>query len=131
MSKEEQGKRFLERLDTPEKHWKFSEADLQERSFWPQYQDAFEEMLDATSTRAAPWWVIPADNKWITRALVSAIITDAIRGLGLEPPQLDAERTKRLDAARRQLEAEMPKRARQSKGDDAAGDRRRQSAGKG
>jgi PPK2 family polyphosphate:nucleotide phosphotransferase len=108
VSKEEQGKRFLERLDTPEKHWKFSEADLHERKFWGQYQDAFEEMLGATSTKWAPWWAIPADNKWVTRALVSAIITNEIRSLGLQPPPLDDARKKRLADARRQLVAEMP-----------------------
>jgi PPK2 family polyphosphate:nucleotide phosphotransferase len=108
VSKEEQGKRFLERLDTPDKHWKFSEADLHERTFWKQYQQAFEEMLGATSTRSAPWWVVPADNKWVTRALVSAIITNEIRALGLQPPPLDAERKRRLAEARRQLVAQMP-----------------------
>jgi PPK2 family polyphosphate:nucleotide phosphotransferase len=108
VSKEEQGKRFLERLDTPEKHWKFSEADLHERKFWDEYQRAFEEMLAGTSTKAAPWWVIPADNKWVTRALVSSIITNEIRSLGLQPPPLDDERKQRLAEARRLLVADMP-----------------------
>ena len=108
VSKKEQAQRFLERLDTPEKHWKFSEADLHERKYWDKYQNAFEEMLGATSTKAAPWWVIPADNKWVTRALVSSIVASEIRDLGLKPPALDEERKKRLADARRQLLTEMP-----------------------
>ena len=108
VSKEEQAKRFLERLDTPEKHWKFSEADLHERKYWDKYQEAFEEMLGATSTKAAPWWVVPADNKWVTRAVVSSIIANEIRSLGLQPPMLDEEGKKRLAEARRQLLADMP-----------------------
>ena len=108
VSKEEQAKRFLERLDTPEKHWKFSEADLHERKYWDKYQEAFEEMLEGTSTKAAPWWVIPADNKWVTRAVVSSIIANEIRSLGLQPPMLDEEGKKRLAEARRQLLADMP-----------------------
>jgi PPK2 family polyphosphate:nucleotide phosphotransferase len=103
VSKKEQGQRFLERLETPEKHWKFSFGDLEERKYWSDYRDAFENMLQHTSTRWAPWWVIPADHKWVTRALVSAIIARSIDGLGVTFPSVSAEQKKHLEAARRQL----------------------------
>ena len=105
VSKKEQGKRFLERLDRPEKNWKFSFGDLEERKHWSEYRDAFEQMLQHTSTKWAPWWVIPADHKWITRALVAAIITRSIEKLGLKFPEVSAERRKRLVAARQALAA--------------------------
>jgi PPK2 family polyphosphate:nucleotide phosphotransferase len=106
MSKKEQLKRFLARLDTPEKQWKFSMADLQERAFWKEYQEAFEDTISHTSTRSAPWWVIPADNKWVARAVVSAILGHAIKGLGLGEPKLSAEQKAVLAKARRRLEEE-------------------------
>ena len=84
MSKKEQRRRFLDRLDTPEKNWKFYLGDLEERKHWSEYQEAFENMLKHTSTPWAPWWVIPADNKWITRALVAGIITRSIDKLGVD-----------------------------------------------
>ena len=86
LSKKEQKRRFVERLDNPEKNWKFSTADLKERDYWDAYQDAFQEMLRNTSTKWAPWWVIPADNKWVTRALVSGVIARRIKDLGLKRP---------------------------------------------
>jgi polyphosphate kinase 2 (PPK2 family) len=103
VSKDEQKRRFLERLDNPDKHWKFSEADLAEREHWKAYQKAFEEALAATSTRRAPWYVIPADRKYVARALVADIVVEAIRGLGLEYPKVSGEHLARLAAARARL----------------------------
>ena len=104
VSKKEQRRRFLDRLDTPEKNWKFSLGDIEERKHWSEYQVAFENMLKHTSTPWAPWWVIPADNKWITRALVAGIITRSIDKLGVKFPQVSAEQQQRLVAARLELE---------------------------
>ncbi len=106
LSKKEQKQRFMERLDHPDKQWKFSLADLDERDRWAAYQDAFEQMLRHTSTKWAPWWVIPADHKWVMRTLVSAIVTKTIDDLGVQMPQVtDAQR--RLQAtARRRLSSE-------------------------
>jgi PPK2 family polyphosphate:nucleotide phosphotransferase len=106
VSREEQKRRFLERLDTPEKNWKFSEQDVKERVHWDAYMAAFEEALRATSTPYAPWYVIPADHKWIARSLVAGIITKAIRALPLRIPKVTAERKKVLEAARQQLDGE-------------------------
>jgi PPK2 family polyphosphate:nucleotide phosphotransferase len=103
ISKKEQGKRFLERLEVPEKNWKFNFADLEERKHWPAYQDAFENMLEHTSTEWAPWWVIPADNKWVTRVLVASVITNAIEDLGLEFPEVSDEQRRRFAAAKQEL----------------------------
>jgi len=105
VSKKEQGQRFMERLEDPAKHWKFSFGDLEERKHWPAYQDAFENMLQHTSTRWAPWWVIPADHKWVTRALVANIITRSIDRLGVTFPEVSAQQLKRLAAAKRELSA--------------------------
>jgi len=106
LSKKEQRKRFMERLEKPEKNWKFSLGDLEERKHWSKYQDAFEKMLQNTSTPWAPWWVIPANHKWVTRALVAGIITRSIDGLGVKFPPVSDERRRRLAAARRSLAAE-------------------------
>jgi PPK2 family polyphosphate:nucleotide phosphotransferase len=106
VSKDEQKKRFLERLDNAEKHWKFSTADLAERAHWDAYTGAFEDALSATSTEWAPWYVIPADNKWVTRAVVADILTSAIRDLGLEAPKVSKEKKRELAAARKKLLAE-------------------------
>ena len=106
VSKKEQRKRFMERLEKPEKNWKFSFGDLEERKHWSDYQDAFEKMLQHTSTPWAPWWVIPANHKWVTRALVAEIITRSIDGLGVKFPTVSAERRRRLATARRSLAAE-------------------------
>jgi PPK2 family polyphosphate:nucleotide phosphotransferase len=103
LSKKEQKRRFMERLDDPAKHWKFSFADLNERGHWDEYQAAFTDMLEQTSTKWAPWWVIPADHKWVTRALVGAIVTEAITDLRLKKPQVSAEQQRLLARARRQL----------------------------
>ena len=103
VSRKEQKRRFLERLETPAKNWKFSAADIAERAYWPKYQAAFEDALSATSTKWAPWHVIPADHKWIARALVSEVITRTIRRLGLKPPVVTPQRLKELATARRAL----------------------------
>lgn len=103
VSKKEQKKRFLDRLDQPEKNWKFSAADLQARECWDDYMTAYEEMIVNTSTPHAPWFVIPADNKWFTRLAVAAAIVDTLDGLDLAYPKVDAHRKKELEAARKML----------------------------
>jgi len=104
ISKKEQKKRFLERLDEPGKNWKFSASDLAERQYWDDYMDAFEEMIAATSTKHAPWYVVPADNKWYTRLIVAAAIVDAMEELNLSYPKVSGEQLKQLSAARKDLE---------------------------
>ena len=104
LSKDEQKRRFLERLTNPRKHWKFSEADLAEREHWMDYQQAFEDAITATSTKRAPWHIIPADRKFVARALVADIITTAIQKLKLEYPKVTAEKMVLLEAARARLE---------------------------
>ena len=106
VSKQEQKARFLKRLDEPEKHWKFSAADVRERKYWDAYQQAYEDMLNATSTAAAPWYIIPADNKWFTRACVADIITSEIQKLDLKYPTLSDEKRAVLAKARGELETE-------------------------
>jgi len=106
ISKDEQKKRFLERLDRPEKHWKFSVADVHERAFWDDYIDAFESALSETSTKWAPWYVIPADQKWAARAAIADIITRTVHELDLSYPEVTPEQQQALAAARQQLEAE-------------------------
>jgi len=100
VSKDEQRKRFLERLDNPAKHWKFSPRDLEERKLWPQYMRAYEEMIRRTASRDAPWYVVPADHKWFTRLVVAAAIVDALAGLDLERPPLTRAERRELEAAR-------------------------------
>ncbi|MCA9283804.1 MAG: polyphosphate kinase 2 family protein [Phycisphaerales bacterium] len=106
VSRAEQKRRFLARLDDPDKHWKFSTADLHERGYWDQYQKAFEEAISATSTKWAPWFVIPADHKFVMRTLVAAILTRGIRRLDLRYPTVSAEGLAALKQARHQLESE-------------------------
>ena len=106
VSKEEQRNRFMDRLNTPDKHWKFSDADLIERKKWDKYQGAFEDAINATSNNYAPWYVVPADNKWIMRSIVSTIITETIGSLKLEAPKVSASKREMLDEARKELEAE-------------------------
>jgi len=103
VSKREQKQRFLDRLQNPEKHWKFSAADIRERGFWDDYMEAYEDALSATSTDWAPWYVIPADHKFVTRALVAFIVADRIKALELEYPKVSSEQKKALAAARREL----------------------------
>jgi len=104
ISKKEQKKRFLERLDQPEKNWKFSAADLKERQCWDDYMDAYQEMISETSSKHAPWYVVPADNKWYTRLVVAAAIVDALGELKSAYPKIGAEQRKQLAAAKKDLE---------------------------
>jgi PPK2 family polyphosphate:nucleotide phosphotransferase len=106
LSKQEQKRRFLERLDTPEKNWKFSANDINERAYWDDYMTAYEEMIQHTSTPQAPWYVVPADNKWFTRLVVAAAVIDTLESLNLSYPELSAAARKELEAARQQLQAE-------------------------
>ena len=106
LSKEEQKKRFLKRLDQPAKNWKFSTADITERERWSDYMTAYEEMIQHTAAPHAPWYVVPADNKWYTRLVVSAAIIDALEQLNLHYPVVDAAKRKELKAARIALEHE-------------------------
>jgi len=103
LSKDEQRKRFLQRIDEPAKNWKFSLADIEERAFWDDYMAAYEECLGATSTRDAPWYVVPADDKHTTRLIVSQIILDTIADLDLRYPEASAERVTELQAIRKRL----------------------------
>jgi polyphosphate kinase 2 (PPK2 family) len=103
ISKEEQRKRFLARLDEPEKNWKFNEGDLRERNYWPDYMKAYEACLAATSTHDAPWFVVPADDKRNARLIISHIIIDALRDVPIDYPKLNAKRRKELQAFRRML----------------------------
>jgi len=106
LSKKEQKKRFLERLDTPEKNWKFSSADVQEREFWDAYQEAYEEMIQHTSSSHAPWYVVPADNKWFTRLVVAQAVVDALKQMDLKYPKVSSAEKTALAKARQQLENE-------------------------
>jgi PPK2 family polyphosphate:nucleotide phosphotransferase len=108
LSEEEQRKRFLARIDEPEKNWKFSQADMTERKFWKQYMQAYEACLSATSTRTAPWYVVPADDKENARLIVSRIILDSFRSLKMDYPKTDAARREELLSIRQQLMAEAP-----------------------
>ena len=105
LSKKEQSKRFLARLDEPIKNWKFSAADIHEREYWNDYMDAYEDMIRNTATPAAPWYVVPADNKWFTRLVVASAISDTLEKLNLNYPKLDDSRRKELEEARKFLEA--------------------------
>jgi len=104
VSKKEQKKRILDRINDPAKNWKFSAADLEERKLWPEYQQAFEDMIRNTSTEHAPWYVIPADNKWFARALVSNILLSTLRNISPEYPDLPDVQKNRLSEYRRILE---------------------------
>jgi PPK2 family polyphosphate:nucleotide phosphotransferase len=109
VSRKEQKKRFLERLDEPEKHWKFAAADVREREHWDEYMTAYEEMIRNTATPHAPWYVVPADYKWATRMIVAAAVVDALQGLKLHYPRLDDAKRAELEAARAALEAQNGK----------------------
>jgi len=105
LSKKEQARRFHARLDEPEKNWKFSAADIHEREFWNDYMEAYEDMIQHTATPAAPWYVVPADNKWFTRLVVASAIINTLEQLNLSYPKVDAKRRKELDEARKLLQA--------------------------
>lgn len=107
VSKDEQTRRFLKRLKLKEKQWKFSASDFEERQYWDQYQEAYEKMLNATSTKDAPWYVIPADNKWYSRAVVADIVTSRIDELDLHYPKVTKEHASKLEKIRRQFEEEL------------------------
>jgi PPK2 family polyphosphate:nucleotide phosphotransferase len=109
LSPKEQKKRFMKRLDQPDKHWKFSSADVRERRFWDDYMHAFEEAIRATASKRAPWYVVPADNKWFTRLVVAAAIVEAVETLDLAYPTVDAAKEKELKAARAELKREGEK----------------------
>ncbi len=106
VSKKEQRERFLERLERPEKHWKFSASDLAERQHWDAYQEAYQQCLEATSTEWAPWYIVPADHKWVTRAVVAAVLSRTIRSLNLSYPEVGPEKLAQIEEARKQLKAE-------------------------
>jgi PPK2 family polyphosphate:nucleotide phosphotransferase len=106
VSKEEQKKRFLERLEDPKKNWKFAMADVNERGFWKDYQEAYEEMIQNTAAKHAPWFVIPADNKWFTRLIVASAIIQALDELRLSFPDVDKAKKKELEAVRASLLAQ-------------------------
>jgi PPK2 family polyphosphate:nucleotide phosphotransferase len=103
VSKKEQKRRFLERLERPEKNWKFSASDMAERAFWDDYMDAYEDALSATSTGWAPWYVVPADHKWVSRAVVADILISTIQSLDLRYPEVSQAQRKALEEARRKL----------------------------
>jgi PPK2 family polyphosphate:nucleotide phosphotransferase len=103
VSRKEQRKRFLERLDQPEKNWKFSPADVVERQYWDNYMQAYEAAIRGTAFRHAPWFVVPADNKWFTRVVVAAAIVEALENLDLAYPEVDAAKRKELAATRAML----------------------------
>jgi PPK2 family polyphosphate:nucleotide phosphotransferase len=103
VSKKEQKRRFLERLENPEKNWKFSVNDIKERAFWDEYMTCYEDLIRSTASREAPWYVVPADNKWFTRVVVAAAIVDALGSLGLSYPEVGKEKLKELAAAKRAL----------------------------
>jgi len=106
VSRAEQHRRFLARIDEPEKHWKFSSSDVRERQYWDDYMEAYEEAIRATATKDAPWFVVPADNKWFTRLVVAAAIVEAVEHLDLKYPKVGAAKKKELAAARATLARE-------------------------
>ena len=106
LSHKEQKKRFLDRLDKPDKNWKFSASDVRERRYWKEYMQAYEEAIRATASKAAPWFVVPADSKWFTRLVVAAAIVETVEKLDLEYPKVTPERVKDLAVAREELKAE-------------------------
>ena len=108
LSKEEQRRRFLRRIDFPEKNWKFKARDVRERAHWDEYQAAFSEMLSATSTEQAPWYVIPADHKWFMRVAVAAVLVDMLAKIDPQYPTVDDEARKELAASKQELEAQAP-----------------------
>jgi len=106
VSREEQKKRFLDRLDKPQKHWKFQASDVRERRFWSRYMEAYEEAIITTASKQAPWFVVPADHKWFTRLIVAGAIVQAVDELHLSYPRVSPQKTKELKAARAMLARE-------------------------
>ena len=103
VSKKEQKKRFLARLDEPEKNWKFSSGDIHERKYWDDYQDAYEDMIGNTSTKHAPWYIVPADNKWFTRLVISSVIVDTLESLDVRYPKVEGPKLRELEEAKHLL----------------------------
>ena len=103
VSKREQRRRFLERVENPGKNWKFSASDMEERKFWDRYVEVYEDMIRNTATKNAPWFVVPADNKWFTRVVVAAAVIDALASLNLGYPEVGEEKRKELAVVRRTL----------------------------
>ncbi len=103
LSKKEQKSRFLARLDEPAKNWKFSAADIHERKYWDEYQDAYEDMIRNTASEHAPWYVVPADNKWFSRLVISTVLVDTLESLNLEYPEVADAKRKELEAAKKIL----------------------------
>jgi PPK2 family polyphosphate:nucleotide phosphotransferase len=103
VSKKEQRRRFLERIDNPTKNWKFSSSDAAERDFWEKYMEAYEEMIRETATKHAPWYVVPADNKWFTRLIVAAAVIEALADLDLGYPKVEKKKLRELAAAKTKL----------------------------
>jgi PPK2 family polyphosphate:nucleotide phosphotransferase len=116
VSKQEQRRRFLERLDEPEKNWKFSTADVHEREHFDDYMDAYEDLIRHTATKESPWYVVPADNKWFTRLVVASVVTDALEYIKPSFPKLDGEKLRELNVARAALEAEPGQKKKKKKG---------------
>ena len=107
VSKDEQARRFLDRIEEPEKHWKFSAADYEERQYWDLYQAAFQDAINETATKHCPWFVVPADHKWYMRYVVSEIILDTLEDMDPHYPQVSQERMSRFDEIRTALEKEL------------------------
>jgi polyphosphate kinase 2 (PPK2 family) len=103
VSKKEQKKRFLDRIDDPLKNWKFSSNDANERDYWDDYMQAYEEMIQETATKYAPWYVVPADNKWFTRVIVGSAVIEALASLDLAYPEVDESKLKELAVAKKKL----------------------------
>jgi PPK2 family polyphosphate:nucleotide phosphotransferase len=103
VSKKEQKRRFLERVQNPDKNWKYSASDMKERQFWNQYMDAYENMIRRTASKDAPWFVVPADNKWFTRVVIAAAVIDALASMNLSYPKVGKEELKELAAVKREL----------------------------
>ena len=115
LSQEEQRKRFLERIEDKEKHWKFSSGDITERGYWNEYQHAYEEALAHTSTKIAPWYIIPADDKWYAHLLIGKIILEKLKDMDLRFPMISKEEEKLMILAKKQLEKESNTRKHSSK----------------
>lgn len=115
ISKQEQAKRFLDRIDEPEKNWKFSEGDYSERKYWDAYQTAFEDCINATSKKHAPWYVVPADHKWYMRYIVSCIILDTLKDMDPQYPEVTTERLAVFAQYKKELETEIGADAKPSK----------------
>ena len=104
VSKKEQKQRFLDRIDDPQKNWKFSSNDANERDYWDDYMDAYEEMIQETATEYAPWYVVPANNKWFTRVVVGSAVVETLASLDLAYPKVDEDKLKELAAAKKKLQ---------------------------